>query len=70
MRLREPFVRKHICIFAKTFSDWSDSKHDYVERECNECGKKQHALVPRDEWPESICHLADVEWKTGADRED
>jgi hypothetical protein len=67
VRLRDPFVRKHIHIFVQSFSDWSDHQSQYVERECSECGKKQHAKVPRDDWPESLWHLADVEWKDGVE---
>ena len=70
MQLREPYVRKHICIFKRGFSDFQSSQLEYVERECDGCGKKQHGLVPRDEWPESIWHLADVEWKEGSADDD
>lgn len=70
MRLREPYVRKHICIFTLSFSDWHNNQLQYVERTCDECGKKQYAYVLRDEWPESIWHLADVDWTTGSGEDD
>ena len=65
MHLREPYKRKHVCIFVMTTGDWHSHTDNLIERECKDCGKKQHALVPREDWPESLWHLADVEWKDG-----
>jgi len=65
VHLREPFKRKHICIFHLLSTFWESNTLERVERECKDCGKTQHALVPRADWPESIWHLADVEWEDG-----
>ncbi len=65
MHLREPFVRKHIHIFETSNSFWDSATYEIVERECKDCGKKQCARLIRDDWPEPIRHLADVEWKDG-----
>lgn len=65
MHLREPFVRKHIHIFETSYTFWESNELELVERECKDCGKKQHAHVNRADWPESLWALADVEWKDG-----
>lgn len=62
MRLREPFVRKHVCIFTVCRADWQSSTSIAVERKCDECGKVQSAYVNPKEWPESLWALADVPW--------
>ena len=65
MHLREPFKRKHIHIFEATNANWHSHSENLVERECKDCGKKQHALVPREDWPEALWALADVKWQDG-----
>lgn len=64
MRLREPYVRKHICIWIVSDSRWQDNSRTAVERECRDCGVRQCATLNHNEWPQSLWALADVQWTT------
>lgn len=72
MRLKEPFVKKHVHSFKLCFSHPDDL---YVfrtwdlERECTDCGEKQHTRITQEEkesLPESVLALGDFQWKSGA----
>lgn len=66
MRSREPFVRKHICIFEVTRSIWECDTRILVERTCGDCDRVQHGHVNQKEWPEALWALVDADWKDGA----
>ena len=70
MRLREPFVRKHVhtWIRSKLNCDFMVDWFFDIERLCSDCGKKQHAKLDptqRAELPDSLIHLGDWSWKEG-----
>jgi hypothetical protein len=69
MRLREPFVKRHIC----TWKLVQDQRHYAVAeriviRECLECWQRQTAIIRKDSeadaTPDSLVHLADADWRT------
>jgi hypothetical protein len=42
--------------------DWITGNEIAVERVCDGCEKTQSAYVNRQDWPEPLWALADVEW--------
>jgi hypothetical protein len=66
MRLREPYVRKHVCSFEMSNTDWVNP-HDYmVERRCTNCDKVQYAVVPVPlPLPEELLVYGDYDWVDG-----
>jgi hypothetical protein len=66
MRLKEPYVRKHVHSWQKSGEDASGGRA-WIERTCSDCGKIQHGCVYDYDRPaESIVHLADTVWYDGA----
>lgn len=70
MQLRQPFVRKHVHTWKRSFlhgDDYGLSGFD-IERECLDCGNKAHAritLAQKNDLPDSVLHLGDFDWRLG-----
>jgi hypothetical protein len=67
VRLKEPFVKKHV-------HSWKRMRVDYysdgwcIERACQECGRQECAFLSKPAYeslPESLVHLADTVWQEG-----
>jgi len=77
MRLREPFVKKHVHTWQSATVDPGEpvydawgfevaKNNDELARVCVDCGCKQSAKMTAeglDGIPKSLWHLADLEWK-------
>lgn len=65
MRLREPFVRKHIHAWQLVRQEAALSGQ-LVERKCRDCDETQHALVSRENVvPDSVLACAEADWYPG-----
>lgn len=67
MRLREPYVRKHICTYEQSDATGGNNCI-YTERTCRDCKKVQWARMTPDEfhnWPQDVRLYFDLEWKDG-----
>jgi len=72
VRLKEPFVKKHIHIWVKGALTPNDLSTYYyipgytIDRTCGECGLKQSASISageKDSLPASVLHLGDWNWR-------
>lgn len=65
MRLKEPFVRKHIHAWDLVRKE-PVSSGVHVERKCRDCDLIQHGLVRTyDIVPDSVLQLAEALWYEG-----
>lgn len=65
MQLREPFAKKHIHTWMKSFMHFDPTGYD-IERKCKECGTSQTAHIShadKESLPESVLHLGDWRWE-------
>ncbi len=68
VKLREPFVRKHVHTWKLSFINSDYGMSSEMERECIECDETQHARITREErdsLPESVLHLGCFDWRHG-----